>query len=149
MVGREVNNFSLKDQFGNEFDLYKNLNKNILLIFYPKDNSRVCTRQLHNYQVNEELFRNRNIKLVGINTESSDSHKKFCEEVGIKFPLLFDSDKKISKYFKALNILGINKRKLVLIGVNKKILFEDDVPYTNYPDSVELVNNFDSLKNSP
>jgi peroxiredoxin Q/BCP len=50
MVGDIAKNFSLKDQNGNVFELYNNLNKRILLVFYPKDDSPVCTLQLSNYK---------------------------------------------------------------------------------------------------
>ncbi|HKI77887.1 MAG TPA: peroxiredoxin [Ignavibacteriaceae bacterium] len=143
-----VQNFILTDQDGKDFELYKNLNKNILLVFYPKDDSRVCSKQLKNYYENENLFTEKNIKIVGINTDSIESHQKFCSKLGIKIPLLNDRDKEVSKYFNALNIFGINKRKIVLINRDKQIIFEKDIPYTSYPDSVELVNNFDSLKDS-
>lgn len=53
-VGDVVDNFKLKDQLNNEFDLYENLKTSVLLVFYPRDNSMVCTRQLVNYSVNKE-----------------------------------------------------------------------------------------------
>lgn len=56
MVGQSVQNFILPDQNGNDFDLYKNLDKNILLVFYPKDNSPVCSRQLSDYYLNKKNF---------------------------------------------------------------------------------------------
>jgi len=57
-------------------------------------------------------------------TAASDSHFSFCNKLGLKFPVLSDISKQISKNYKALNLLGINKRKLVLIDTNKRIVFE-------------------------
>jgi peroxiredoxin Q/BCP len=145
MVGRTVENFRLSDQNGQGFDLYKNLDKKILLIFYPKDNSRVCTRQLDNYQKNIKLFEDNNIRIIGINIDKLDSHKDFCEKIGIEFPLLVDENKDISKLFGALNLLGMNKRKIILIGTDKKILFEENVSYLNYPTFEELLGKFEYL----
>ncbi|MGA7839182.1 MAG: peroxiredoxin family protein [Ignavibacteriaceae bacterium] len=145
MVGHAVENFRLSDQNGQSFDLYENLDKNILLIFYPKDNSRVCTRQLDNYQKNIELFENKNIRIIGINIDNLDSHKNFCEEIGIGFPLLVDENKDISRLFGALNLLGMNKRKIILIGTDKKILYEENVSYLNYPTSEDLLRKFEFL----
>ena len=48
--------FTLLDQYGNEFKLSDNLNKKILLVFYPKDGSPVCTKQLCDYNENLENF---------------------------------------------------------------------------------------------
>lgn len=147
MKGETADNFILKDQHGNEFELYGNLNERVLLIFYPRDNSRVCSRQLAHYQESIEQFRRNNIKLIGINIEDFESHRNFCENKGIKFPLLADGNKVISKAFGALNILGMNKRKLVLIGTDKKILFEENVSYLNFPLTEELLEKFNNLNN--
>jgi thioredoxin-dependent peroxiredoxin len=119
-----VENFILKDQNGNNFDLYKNLDKKVLLVFYPKDNSTVCSMQLLNYYKNKKTFDDYNITVAGINTGSGESHSSFCSSLGIDIPLLSDENKDISRRFNALNLLGMNKRRLVLIGTDKKILYE-------------------------
>ncbi len=146
MVGKEAENFQLKDQHGKVFDLYKNLDKKILLIFYPKDGTTVCSRQLSHYQLNESQFRNKNIRLIGINIDNSESHRKFCGEINIKFPLLSDENKTISRKFGALNLLGINKRKLVLIDTDKRIVLEKDASYFNYPLADEIIGITELLK---
>ena len=119
-----VENFVLKDQNGKDFNLYENLDKKILLVFYPKDNSPVCSIQLTNYYENKKTFEDYDIKVVGINTGSGKSHTSFCNSLGIDMILLCDETKEVSRRFNALNLFGINKRKLVLIGTDKKILFE-------------------------
>jgi len=149
VVGDIVENFILEDQNGNEFDLYQNLDKKILLIFYPKDNSTVCSKQLSNYQLNLKLFEENYCKPVGINIEDTRSHKKFCAEKGIEFPLLFDKNKIISKKLSALNFIGMNKRRLVLIGNNKEILFEENISYLDYPTSKEIITRFRNSKILP
>jgi len=141
MVGDEVNNFRLKDQYDNLFDLYENLDRNILLVFYPKDNSRVCSKQLQNYQIREDLFLKKDIKVIGINIESIKSHKSFCDNKEIRFPILFDENKVISRKFKALNIFGFNKRKMVLVDKNRKVAMEKDLPYYNFPTAEELLSS--------
>ncbi len=127
MVGDIAKNFSLKDQHGDEFELYKNLDKRILLVFYPRDDSPVCTLQLSNYEKYLNEFEKNNIYVVGINTAAKDSHFSFCNKLKLNFPVLSDISKQISKNYKALNLLGINKRKLVLIDTNKRIIFEKTI----------------------
>jgi peroxiredoxin Q/BCP len=124
VVGDIAKNFSLKNQHGNEFELYKNLDKRILLVFYPKDDSPVCTKQLTNYEQYLTEFEKKNIKVVGINTAAGDTHFSFCNKLRLNFPVLSDISKQISKNYKALNLLGFNKRKLVLIDTNRRIVFE-------------------------
>jgi len=132
MVGEIAEDFTLKDQYGNIFNLYENLDENILLVFYPKDDSPVCSMQLSNYQKEHQLLKKSGIIVIGINTNSEKSHKSFCNKLSLQFPLLSDKTKNVSKQFNALNIFGINKRKLVLINRNKKIEFEKTVLPNRY-----------------
>lgn len=144
MIGETVENFILKDQMGNDFNLYENLDKKVLLVFYPKDNSPVCSRQLSNYSNNKKTFEDYDIKVAGINIESGQSHISFCNSLGIDMPMLSDETKDISKKFNALSLLGMNKRKLVLIGRDKKILFEkSSIPvfYFSTDKIIEMLKN--------
>ena len=120
----EVENFQLTDQFNNKFDLYENLDQDVLLVFYPKDNTPVCTKQLGDYSLNQEELKQQGIRVVGINIDPVDSHKLFCTNNKIDFPVLSDLEKKVSKYYDALTLLKQNKRKLVLIGKDKQVKFE-------------------------
>ena len=144
-VGDIVENFTLKDQKGNDFNLYENLNKLILLVFYPKDNSPVCTRQLTNYNLNKTKFEEHGIEVIGINPESYESHLSFCNSFGSEIRILSDAKKEIVKKFEALNFLGITKRKLVLIDKNKKILYEKSTPSFLYVSSEKIINSLREL----
>lgn len=145
MLRGKVENFILNNQNEDKFELYKNLDKYILLIFYPKDNSMVCSKQLTNYQLNIQKFLEAGIQPVGINVESVESHKSFCELKGIKFPLLSDNDKSISKKFDALNLLSLNKRKLVLIDSHKEIVYEKTTSILNYAETDKILRDLRSL----
>ena len=127
MIGDVVDDFTLKDQDGKEFNLFRNLDKKVLLVFYPKDDSPVCTKQLTNYNSFQSEFEKLGILVIGINTGSCKSHKIFCSTVGNSIRLLCDETKSVSKKFSALNFIGLNKRKLVLIGNDKRIIFEKSV----------------------
>ena len=139
MAPKKAENFTLKDQFGSDFELYKNLDNNILLVFYPKDDSPVCSRQLDNYQANIHLFEKAGIQPVGINIESVDSHKSFCDMKNIKFPLLSDPGKEVSRRFSTLNFLSINKRKLVLINTSAEIVYERTTPSFLYTTAEKIL----------
>jgi peroxiredoxin Q/BCP len=141
-TGEVVENFQLRDQFNNIFDLYDNLYENILLVFYPKDNSPVCSKQLTNYCLNKNEFRKNGVKIIGVNIEPEDSHYSFCNEHKIDILLLSDKQKKVSNYFNAINILGQNKRKLVLIGTDRKIKFVKTNFAIFYLKSQKLLNEY-------
>jgi len=146
MVGDPVENFILKDQDGKDFSLYDNLNQKVLLVFYPKDNTSVCNLQLTNYDLNYESFEKYNIQLVCINTADVSEHKFYCERKGFKFPLLSDIDKKVSSRFDALTLLGQNKRKLVLIGTDRRILYEKTVLSFLYLNTEQIIKSLKELK---
>ena len=116
-------NFILKDETGKDFELYKNLGKQILLVFYPKDDTLVCSAQLAEYNDNLDEFIQNGIKVVGINADSVQSHLDFCNKINIKFPLLADENKKVSRQYEAINFLGMTKRLLMLIGTDRKVLW--------------------------
>ncbi len=146
MKGNLVEDFSLKDQNGEEFRLYDNLDKKVLLVFYPKDSSFVCSMQLNNYWSNLELFEKNDIKVVPINPEGALSHSGFCAHLGADFRILIDSGKEVSRRFRALNFLGLNKRKVVLIGTDRRILFEKAVFSAFYQKAQYLIEKFRKLK---
>jgi len=146
IVGDIVDNFQLKDQFGNKFDLYANLDKEVLLVFYPKDETAVCTRQLVDYSSNQEELDKYGIKIVGVNIDPVESHNSFCSHNKIDFPVLSDNDKKVSKSFDALNILGKNKRKLVLVGKDKKVKFIKSTLPIFFLDARQLLQEFKNLQ---
>lgn len=124
MINKTAPNFKLKDQNGIEFELYANLNQKVLLVFYPKDNSAVCTKQLNDYNRNLSELNALGMRVVGINIENAKSHTMFCENLKLNFILLSDVDKAVSRLYNAVNIFGINKRKIIFINTDKKILFE-------------------------
>jgi len=138
-VGDVVQDFKLKDENGNDFELYKNLDKQVLLAFYPKDDTPVCSTQLADYNNNLDEFINNGVKVVGISTDSVKSHSKFCNKLKLNFPLLADEEKKVSKQFDAINFLGMNKRLLVLIGTDKKVLWIDSTLSVTYIKTEEIL----------
>ena len=145
MVGKIAEDFTLKDQYGNEFNLCLNLRKKILLIFYPKDNTPVCTRQLLDYQINKSEFLKRGIILVAVNADSEESHLSFVKKCSLDLPILSDPNKEICKKFNAVNLFGGIKRKLVLVDEFGKILFEDETLSFSYKTSSKLIKLLENL----
>ena len=84
---------------------------------------------------------------MGINAGTVQSHLDFCNKLNIKFPLLADEDKKVSKQYDAINFLGMNKRLIVIIGTDRKVLWTaSTVPVTfiKTKEIVEKVKSFNS-----
>jgi peroxiredoxin Q/BCP len=144
-VGDIAPNFIIKDQNGKEFELYKNLDKHLLLAFYPKDDTLVCSSQLAEYNNSFDDFLNNGVNVVGISTDSVQSHLNFCSKLKLNFLLLADEDKKVSKQFDAINFLGMNKRLLVLIGTDKRILWTESTLPVTYIKTGEILEKVKSL----
>ena len=138
-TGDKVSNFILKDEKGEDFELYKNLDSKALLVFYPKDDTPVCSAQLNEYNHKIGEFIKNGVKVIGISTDSVDSHLNFCNKLKLNFPLLSDDDKTVSKQFNAINFFGSNKRLLVLIGTDKKVLWIDSTLPVTYIKTSEIL----------
>lgn len=138
---KQAPDFTLTDQHGNDFRLYDNLDKKVMLVFYPKDNTPVCTKQLCDYSENYSQFEERGIRVVGISIGDDETQKEFAERHGFNFPVLNDKDRKVSKLYDAVSILGLSKRKIVLIDKDKSVLHEDTVFPVFFRDTNYIINN--------
>jgi peroxiredoxin Q/BCP len=87
--------FSMPDQDGKTHKLSDYLGDWVLLYFYPKDDTSGCTKEA--CAIRDELpnFKKLKCKVLGVSTDSVESHKKFADKYGLPFTLLSDEDKKV------------------------------------------------------
>jgi peroxiredoxin Q/BCP len=85
--------FTITDEEGKEVSLSSFRGKNLVLYFYPKDNTPGCTQEAIDFTNLYESFAKLNTKVIGVSKDSVSSHKKFKEKYCIAFPLLADIDK--------------------------------------------------------
>ena len=99
-----IENFTLTgiDENGIEkiFSIYDFKGKDIILYFYPKDNTSGCTQEACDFRDNMNRLTSKAV-VVGVSPDSIESHKKFREKQSLNFPLLSDSEHKIAEYFGA------------------------------------------------
>ena len=88
----------------------------VLLVFYPGDDTPVCTKQLCDYRDNLDVFKDLGVQVIAINPQSAASHKQFADKHRLPFPVVADAGAAVCKQYGALNFLGMAKRALVLIG---------------------------------
>jgi peroxiredoxin Q/BCP len=96
----------------------------VVLYFYPKDQTPGCTREAHNFQVDQTKYAERNAVVLGVSVDSVESHKKFCAKEGLNFKLLADRDGKVSREYGSLTNLGVvkfAKRNTFLIDPSGKV----------------------------
>lgn len=115
-VGERAPEFSLKNQLDQEVSLSDLLrNGTLLLAFYPGDFTPVCTMQLCEYRDSFKDYLELGVQLIGISSDSVESHKKFSEQKKFQFPLLSDPDHKVAKQYGMKDLFGMSKRGLVLV----------------------------------
>ena len=98
--GSQIPQFSLTDQHGNIFDTRKEIGrKNLVIYFYPKDDTPGCTREACSFRDQFEDFTDLGAEVVGISADSVESHRQFAEKHRLPFRLLSDPENKARKAF--------------------------------------------------
>jgi thioredoxin-dependent peroxiredoxin len=91
----------------------------VVLAFYPGDETPVCTRQLCSYQHDLDALRDLDATLWGISSQSIESHQKFQEHRGLRFPLLSDVDNSVFSAYGLGSLL--NRRAVFVIDAQGRI----------------------------
>jgi peroxiredoxin Q/BCP len=132
-VGDPVPAFILRDQNDSLFNVQDHIGKNILVIyFYPKDESSVCTREACAFRDGYAEFSKAGALVVGINSGSVASHKHFQENHQLPFTLLSDPGNRVLNLFGVRNWFMISGRKTFVVDKSGKIRFTYD-SFTNGP----------------
>ena len=121
-------NFKLPSTDGSIFQLNKIKNKNIILYFYPKDDTPGCTLESRDFSKLNNLINKNNTIVFGISADSIESHIKFKKKYKLKFDLLSDEKKTVLKKY---NVWGKKKflgkeymgiiRTTIIIKANGKV----------------------------
>ncbi|MFZ4413283.1 MAG: peroxiredoxin [Bacteroidales bacterium] len=128
-VGSIVPEFSLKDQDGNLFSIATVLGKkNLVLYFYPKDDSPGCTKEACYFRDQYEVFNEADALIIGISGQSVESHKKFAEKYRLSYTLLSDEGNKIRMLFGVpTNLFGLLPGRVTyVIDKKAKVVFVFD-----------------------
>jgi len=112
-IGSPAPDFELPDQDGNLVKLTNLRGHNVILVFYPADDTSVCTRQLCEFRDAWPLAQQKNTLVFGVNP--GKHHAKFRNKCQFPFPLLFDPGQKVGAAFHAKGFF-VPKRTVYLIG---------------------------------
>jgi peroxiredoxin Q/BCP len=140
-VGDEAPAFETVDDQGKSVKLSDFRGKKVVLYFYPKDNTTGCTAQACGFRDSYAEIEASDAVVLGVSPDSAKSHTSFKDKYSLPFPLLVDSDHKISEAYGVWQEKSMYGRKYMgivrshfVIGPDGKVL---DVQYKVSPaDSV-------------
>jgi len=113
-VGEQAPDFELPGT-GGSFKLSDHRGERVVLLFYPGDNTMVCTKQFCSYRDRADDFAALNATVVGISSQDLESHEGFVAKHSLNVPLLADVDSAVAKAYSAYSSrLGIKRAAIVI-----------------------------------
>jgi len=113
-VGEQAPDFELPGTAGS-FKLSDHLGERVVLLFYPGDNTMVCTKQFCSYRDRADDFATLDATVVGISSQDLASHEAFASKHALQVPLLADVDKAVARAYDAFSPrLGVKRAVIVI-----------------------------------
>ncbi len=117
-VGDQAPDFSLVGTGNVTHSLNAYKGKTVVLVFYPGDNTPVCTKQLVCYNNELAQFSELDAQVLALSAQDLESHEKFAAQHGFQFPLLADTEKSVARAYGVLGPLGIPRRSVFVIDAS-------------------------------
>jgi peroxiredoxin Q/BCP len=121
-VGTKAPDFTLKDAEGREWRLSDQRGKTTVLLFYPGDETPVCTKQMCSVRDRWTDYTELGAEVVGISTDTVESHKRFTEHYGLPLTLLADEGGRVSGAYGAVSWLPNRSARAVFVIDGKGVL---------------------------
>jgi thioredoxin-dependent peroxiredoxin len=114
-VGDAAPDFTLPGTGERDYTLSDHRGQAVVLVFYPGDNTPVCTMQLNTYSSDIGQFEGLGAQVLAISPQSVESHEQFAAVHGFSFPLLADEDKAVGRAYGILGPVGFYRRSVFVI----------------------------------
>jgi peroxiredoxin len=114
-VGDRAPDFTLPGTGGRSYSLADFAGRPVVLVFYPGDDTPVCTKQLNSYNDDLSSFVGVGAQILAISPQDLDSHERFSAKYGFTFPLLADTDKAVAGLYGTLGPLGFPRRSVFVV----------------------------------
>ena len=114
-TGDRAPDFTLSGTGGQSYSLADYRGKPVVLVFYPGDDTPVCTKQLNSYNNDLDEFTDVGAQVLAISAQDVSSHEKFSGKHGFQFPLLADTDKAVAGLYGTLGPLGFPRRSVFVV----------------------------------
>ena len=143
-VGDKVPDFTLPDQSGTMVSLKEFIgNKIIVLYFYPKDFSRGCTAEACAFRDSYDVFVQAGAQVIGVSSQSVESHNRFAILNKLPFILLSDQDGKVRKLYGVSSTLGLLPGRVTYIidkkGVVRYVFSSQSKPTQHIEEALRIV----------
>jgi peroxiredoxin Q/BCP len=123
-IGEKAPDFTLKDLDGDKWSLSDHKGKTVVLLFYPGDDTPVCTKQLCSVRDNWSQYKETGAEVVGISMDSVSSHKSFADKYSLTLKLLSDETGEVVKDYGVKSWLpGRSARGVVVIDKTGRIAY--------------------------
>ena len=123
-IGNKVTDIKLASTDDQIIQLSDFRGKNIVLYFYPKDNTPGCTLEGQDFRDNKRKFSARNTVILGVSRDSVKSHENFKSKQSFSFDLLSDPDEKLCKQFDVIKKKNMYGKKV--IGIERSTFLIDE-----------------------
>jgi peroxiredoxin Q/BCP len=118
-VDQQAPDFTLKDERGEDWRLSKKRGQVVVMLFYPGDETPVCTRQMCSVRDRWADYLATGAEIVGISTDTVESHKKFSENHELPLRLLSDTDSRVTNLYGVRSwIPGRSARAVIVIDAH-------------------------------
>ena len=139
-MGDAAPDFTLPGTGGSDYTLSSYRGQPVVIVFYPGDNTAVCTTQLKSYTADFDEFEGVDAQLLAISPQDVKSHEGFSSKHGFKFPLLADTDKKVGEAYGVLGPIGFYRRSVFVVDKEGVIRYAHRaIAGLTYKSSDELV----------
>lgn len=122
-VGDKAPDFSLPGTGGRNYTLSEFAGRTVVLVFYPGDDTPVCTKQLNCYNNDLAQFTDIGAQVLAVSAQDVASHERFATKHGFGFPLLSDTDKAVAGEYGTLGPLGFPRRSVFVIDATGVIRY--------------------------
>lgn len=120
--GSEAPEFTLPDQDGKQVSLRALRGRNVVLVFYPGDETPVCRKQLCEFRDRASVWQAKNTLVFGMNPGGAKSHSAFREKNRLGFPLLVDAGSRVAEAYRCKGWF-MTSRTVYLIGPDGRIRY--------------------------
>ena len=117
-IGDAAPDFTLPGTGDRSYTLVEFRGQPVVLVFYPGDDTPVCTKQLNSYNDDLGQFADLGAQVLALSAQDLDSHARFATKHGFQFPLLADTDKAVAGLYGTLGPLGFPRRSVFVVDGN-------------------------------